>query len=294
MNPDIQKALHEVVREFESFPNREGLKTRIFNCLQEAIWAEDKDIQMDVIEEIRKRGLSAKGQTWALCSAAYMNNLEIIHQLVALGADVNESDSSHWQEFPLASAAEMCHIEAVKLLLEYGADATKENSWALWAACDSTETEFMPAEKVPPVAKLLLEAGADANAPWCKNTHYSLIRQALSDECEETVLLLLKHGARIRNTDGSSISKWCYGMPNVMIALIELGMRGDDIVQGDNMTFLMEAAWNKDYETVKTLLELGANINAKDDNGMTALDYARQEQAEDIVELLTSYQESHK
>lgn len=83
-------------------------------------------------------------------------------------------------------------------------------------------------------------------------------------------------------------------MPRVMRELIKRGMRGDDIVRDDNMTFLMEAAWNKDAETVQSLLELGANIGAKDDGGMTALDYARQERAEDIVELLTSYQESHK
>jgi ankyrin repeat protein len=59
------------------------------------------------------------------------------------------------------------------------------------------------------------------------------------------------------------------------------------------MTFLMEAAWNKDAETVQSLLELGANIDAKDDGGMTALDYAIQEGAQDIVTLLKSYKASH-
>ena len=151
----------------------------------------------------------------------------------------------------------------------------------------------MPVDKIPPVAKLLLDAGADPNAPWYKNNHFTLIRQALSDECEDTVLLLLKYGANIRNTDGTTISKWCYNMPRVMRELIKRGMRGDDIVRDDNMTFLMEAAWNKDAETVQSLLELGANIDAKDDNGMTALDYAIQEGAQDIVTLLKSYKASH-
>lgn len=67
-------------------------------------------------------------------------------------------------------------------------------------------------------------------------------------------------------------------------------MRGDDIVrQDDNHTFLMEAAWNKDAETVKTLLELGANVSTKDDNGLTALDYAIRENAQEVIQVIKTY-----
>lgn len=288
--------LSDFIRTFACVSNNERISMVLFNYLQESIWGEEKNVQSESIEELRKRGISAKEGTWALCSAAYKNNTDLIHKLVEMGADVNATDKSHWQEFPLASAAEKCNVEAVKLLLDYGADATKENSWALWAAVNSTETEFMPVEKIPPVAKLLLEAGADPNAPWYKNDRWTLLQDALDNNCEELALLLLEHGANIKSPNGGSLTWRAYGMPRVMNELIRLGMRGDDVVREDNMTFLMEAVWNKDAQTVKTLLELGANVSAKDDNGMTALDYAIQENAQEVIQVLRTYtskEESH-
>ena len=119
---------------------------------------------------------------------------------------------------------------------------------------------------------------------------------ALDNNCEELALLLLEHGANVKSPNGGSLTWRAYGMPRVMNELIRLGMRGDDVVREDNMTFLMEAAWNKDAQTVKTLLELGANVSAKDDNGMTALDYAIQENAQEVIQVLRTYtskEESH-
>ena len=183
--------------------------------------------------------------------------------------------------------------ETVQLLLKLCNFSSDNLDYALFAACSAPEMESVSVENVMPVVSMLLNAGASAD-PDINNSAWCALIEAISNDDEETALLLLRHGANIRTRDGSSLSWWVYGMPRVMRELIKRGMRGDDIVRDDNMTFLMEAAWNKDTETVKTLLKLGADINAKDADGMTALDYARQEQAEDIVELLTSYQDNHK
>lgn len=167
----------------------------------------------------------------------------------------------------------------------------EDQDFALYAACEAPEKESVPVEKVSPVVKALLEAGAspdpDIHPTW------STCEEAVSNDDEETALILLEHGANMRMRRGNSLSWRSYGMPRVMRELIKRGMRGDDIVRDDNMTFLMESAWNKDIETVKTLLELGANINAKHNNGMTAIDYALQEGAEDIINLLKSYRASN-
>lgn len=214
----------------------------------------------------------------------------MIRQLITKGMEISLFNSPV-HDAPLTRASARCQLEAVQLLLKLCNYSSDNLDYALYAACEAPEQESVPVEKVSPVVKVLLEAGAspdpDINPTW------STWEEAASNDDEETALLLLEYGSNIRTRSGESLSGWAYSMPRVMRELIKRGMRGDDIVRDDNMTFLMEAAWNNDIETVKTLLEQGANTDAKDDNGMTALDYAIQEGAEDIITLLKTNKTSH-
>lgn len=77
-------------------------------------------MQMAAIEELRKRRISAKGQTRALCAAAFKNNLDMIHCLINLGADVNAADDDG--KTALDYATQVNAYDIIKLLQSY-ADA---------------------------------------------------------------------------------------------------------------------------------------------------------------------------
>ena len=59
-----------------------------------------------------------------------------------------------------------------------------------------------------------------------------------------------------------------------------------NIVDDEKYTLLMGAAGNDDLETVKMLLDAGANPNARDEDGETAIDKT---DSEEIKRLLISY-----
>jgi len=50
----------------------------------------------------------------------------------------------------------------------------------------------------------------------------------------------------------------------------------------------MEAAYKNEIGTVKLLIENGADLNAKDKNGETALELAKRKGYENVVKLLRS------
>ncbi len=280
----------EFLQAYAALKSKGNIKSRIFLILRDAIYAELRQAQEFLWNEVLNLNLDVRGEKETLLAAAYAGNVWMIRQLINKGMEISHFNSPV-HDSPLTRAAARCQLETVKLLLELCDFSSEDLDDALYAACEAPEQESVPIEKVSPVVKVLLEAGAspdpDVHPTW------STWEEVTSNEDEETALLLLKHGADIQTRCGESLSRAAYGMPRVMRELIKRGMRGDDVVRDDNMTFLMEAAWHKDAETVQSLLELGADINAKDDNGMTALDYAIQEDAQDIVTLLKSYKASH-
>lgn len=280
-------AYSEFLQAYAELKSKGNIKSRIFLILRDAIYAEHRQAQEFLWNEILNLNLDVRGEKGTLLAAAYAGNVWMIRQMINNGMEIPHFNSPV-NDSPLTRAASRCQSEAIELLLEHGSYTNKHLDYALFAACSAPEMESVPVENVMPVVSMLLNAGASAD-PDINNSAWCALIEAISNDDEETALLLLRHGANIRTRDGSSLSWWAYGMPRVMRELIKRGMRGDDIVRDDHMTFLMEAACHKDAETVQSLLELGANIDAKDTNGMTALDYARQEHAEDIVELLKSY-----
>ncbi len=196
--------------------------------LRRAIIAEKQDAVVFLLDEIAPNSLEAQDATETLCVAAYAGNVHAVRKLVGLGADVNASHYSHHLSFPLADAAERCQLAAVQELLRLGADATKENSWALYAACDSPETEFVPVERIAPVVRALLEAGASPDAPWYKNAAWSPLRCAISNDDEETAILLLQHGCSLSAPDGTYLAHWLCDMPRAFQLAAQRGAFGNE------------------------------------------------------------------
>jgi len=98
--------------------------------------------------------------------AAHRNAVAVCERLIALGADVNDSDSDWWLT-PLAWGADSGSAEAVEVLLKAGADVHQDaivGTTALHAVAmgGSSQGKARP-EAYRRTAELLLQFGADVN-----------------------------------------------------------------------------------------------------------------------------------
>ena len=167
-------------------------------------------------------------------------------------------------DVPLMWAAYERETKIAALLLAHGADVNHKNRRGLTAlmyalfAADSDE-----------MIKLLLAAGADVNAPdaqGCTPFLYALTMRT------ETNRLLLAHGGDVRRSLPPRIS--------IQNIIIEFQMENSSRTMSMSFAFppgttpLMLAVRSHDFDLVRGLLAKGADAEARDAQGNTALFYA--------------------
>ena len=193
-----------------------------------------------------------------LIQAAKDGNLPTVQTLLAEGANINAKDN-HGQT-ALFMAAFGGHTEIVKLLLGKGADVNaKDNDGAtgLMIAALSGRTE---------IVKLLLEKGADINAKTTDGK-WTALGLAKSKGHSDIVRLLEKAGdkaplpARAAET-GVSDKKDITPIDSTKTGV------------SDKNAQLIQAAKNGNLPAVKTLIANGADVNARDKNGVPILHWA--------------------
>lgn len=233
---------------------------------------------------------SYNGNT-ALSWASSDNNLEIAKLLISEGADVNHLDKKGGS--PLGSVCLANNIEIAKLLITNGADINNQDKskgyTPLITACSYNYSEL---------AKLLISSGADINLK-AKDGSTALIQAAKNDP--EIINLLLSKGADInaRMKDGTgAFTKSIYGilMGKGSTEVAELFLsKGADINEapttGDMIgwTPLFLAVSDENENLVKFLIDNGANVNAKNNNGDTVLSMAVKNGNEKIIGQLKSH-----
>ncbi|MBI2680778.1 MAG: ankyrin repeat domain-containing protein [Candidatus Solibacter usitatus] len=171
-------------------------------------------------------------------------NAEKVRLLVDAGADVNARSKAGLTPL-LIAASNPGSIGTVRLLLDKGADlkaASPGGFTALLAAAAADDIEML---------QLFIEKGLDVNATTGLGT--TALQSAAGCRNLAAVKLLLEKGARVdaATTDGGMVL-------NGPIAL-------------KNLTPLMMAAPYGSPELLSTLLDAGAQPNAKDVRGMTPL-----------------------
>lgn len=274
----------EFLQLYAKLKRQGGIRSQLFPLLRKAIYAEHPQASEFLWEEILAHNLTVKGEKETLQAAAYMGNIWIIQQLVSGGMDISHFNHPV-QDSPLTRAAERCQLETVKFLLDMCNYQEYEITRALCAACEAPEMNFVSVEKVAPVVKVLLEAGADPYGGSKSPIWNNMIDTGYDDD-EESALLLLEYAH-----DASYfpyIYRTAICMPRLLEALIARGVSGDDITDEieEDMTLLMLAVFDEEIEAVRILLKHGVNLAARDASGKTALDYAIHSKRQDLIDLL--------
>jgi len=226
----------------------------------------------------RERGTLDLGGMTALLYAARDGQMDAARALLEGGADINQASTSD-KTTPLVLAIINGHFDLGKLLLDWSADPNLANSQGLtplyavleiqWAPKGWTPSPVIAQEKIPylELMKVMLDAGANPNARLTKKLWYRtsgdhswidtagatpFFRAAQSSDVE-AMKLLVAHGA---DSDIPTL-----GGATPLMAAAGIGWAYHNSMNAPD-------SW---MAAVKYCVQLGADVNAVDARGYTAL-----------------------
>lgn len=225
-------------------------------------------------------------------------------RLVAKGADINQLDVAG--DTPLLSALSVlpfAHRETADAIIKAGADVNCRRKDARF---DYTPLMIAAKKGFSSTVQLLLNAGAEINASSAYGTT-ALINAAIGNHTD-IVDMLLQAGASVHHRDIDGRGALCYAYLNENEDMVELLLadgatlnlpeaaecgqaepvrhllkNGADVNEGAP---IVGAALNEHSDIVRALITAGANVNAQDIAGNTALHYAVRWGNTDISEQL--------
>jgi ankyrin repeat protein len=213
-----------------------------------------------------------KGRT-ALIASCAAARVELVKMLLSKGADPNLKDNDGFTALAQAALARATAdrtagysgggTEIVRLLLDNGADVNAKGGWPpLFFAAETGNND---------IVKLLLENGAEVNAN--NERGMSALSRAIYDRHDDTARLLLASGADVNSRDRLGETALQFAAPGSPDLVRELLTKGADVnTKNESLeTPLMRA---ERFECVVALLDHGAELEAKDKRGMTALMHA--------------------
>jgi ankyrin repeat protein len=247
----------------------------------------------------RSKYLPAGGLT-PMLFAAREGCLQCVEALLEAGADINLPDPD--EITPLLMAILNARFDVAKFLIEHEADINKWDRWGRAPLYSVIDYKTLPTggrpdrqsiDDTPPaeLVSLLLEKGANPNAQLkLLPPHRNVVDDRGLDLTLTTGATPLMRAARAGDTESVD-------------ALLEHGAR-TDIRQLERMTALMVAAGLRQYSidtrgkyvteedalaSTRLILEAGADINAVEHFGQTALHGAAFRGWNDMVLLLVEY-----
>jgi len=218
---------------------------------------------------------------------------KIPFSLLAIFAGLLLSTNLLAQNNPLYDATIRANIDGVRIALAEGADINiqSDNGYTalMWACSYCSKPEYAK------VAKYLIAEGADVNI--CARDGTTAILEA-AESSEEVAKLLLEKGADItaRRDDGRGIfTSVTFG---ILMGGVDLEFAGFILSEGGDVNeaatsgdvkgwaAIHYAVSNANKELLRFLAEMGADVNAKLDNGKTPFTMATEAGDEAIIKIL--------
>ncbi|HEY4445490.1 MAG TPA: quinoprotein dehydrogenase-associated putative ABC transporter substrate-binding protein [Steroidobacteraceae bacterium] len=215
-----------------------------------------------------------------LNNAIVADDVDRVGYLVAHGAHANAQDGDGYT--PLISAIRSGFVGVATYLVEHQADANLTDRsgwtplmWATWgdnpalinmllahhAKLDATDNDGLTPMGIAAqngkvkATRVLLDAGADVNAPIAKGGYTPLMLASISGSSELTAALI-EHGAKV------------------------------NAVNPGGLTALMIAAAGNRSTIAGLLLRSGADLNARSEDGRTALSIAQANSSDAVIKVL--------
>ncbi len=244
----------------------------------------------DVVALLKKAGakddqnkVNQKVKTTKLIQAVRDNDIERVSTLIANGADVNAKDfygrtalmEGTLIDVPVLEGTKEGYIDIVKFLLEHDADVNIKDGYG--------QTALHHAKQDSNIAKLLLECGADVNAK--DDSGETALISALHYGSIDTVYVLLEHISEMKDinakTEEGYTALLLAEMKNYQDIVDLLKKAGAKYDQANITTFMIT-----DIRAIELLVREGADVNAKNDYGRTALMRASELRDTEAVEFL--------
>ena len=235
-----------------------------------------------------------------LFDAIKSNNVSVARIMLKLGTDPNCPIE---RETPLTLATRNPHdsLAMVRLLLEFHADPNLPRPTgdtplgSMWHSSGYLSSASMDAPDALAIAQSLLAAGADVKA--C-SSEYSLLEIPSSTEF---ATFLLSRGADPNQVCDSRTGQTplhnVVDCPDLVALYLEHGAKIVPDTTRETPLHLVawmnptrpEARRKESLRSAEVLLAHGADVNAVDNSGKTALDYAYEKGNKDIAELLLKH-----
>ncbi len=201
----------------------------------------------------------------ALFWAVYYEEANMVSLLLDAGADANVQN--RYGLTPLIQSAIAGNGEIISMLLDAGADAN--------ARTLQGDTALMNAAKAGTVqgVRALIDAGADVEARDGYTFQTPLMWAAAFNQAE-IVRILAENGADVNALSAELLFS----------GIVQGGVQGD--FPNGGLTALHHAARDNGVETVAVLLELGADPNILDPQGISPLRFAATNENLDVAKIL--------
>lgn len=213
--------------------------------------------------------------------AVYEGEEELVAYFLEKKEFTNLNQTDEHDFTPLMAAASENHEEVVQLLIDAGAEINFVNAHGWTALIEAADEGSYES------AVVLIKAGADANLKG-NNNNRSALAMAASEGHMDVFRLLVENGADVLAMQGKRHPLHEAAEEGELLALRTILQIGSDINVTDEhgRTPLSYAAEEGHLEVISTLLKAGAAAGARDSGGRTPLIYAAAEGNEEVVMLL--------